>query len=535
MKAYAAHLLKLPAPGEASSASSVALRPSSTSYAAPVDILAASLSLGCCVRCGLRYASVSREAMYRLPYAALYTAVVELIDEYASKGVLPGRLDQSLLPGIENACVACNGLLQGRVGFGVGVNNTASKAAKISPPPSSSSANSSSASSVVTTTDDWAAELACSVAQSGYDLHGGMSVAVSIPQKVLAHDELIRARVGELLAAALVRATATYSDDKGTTANSGSSSARFLPAVGGALPSRSWALKDVVRSIAYAALGSVEVGPLLKPSAATAASSGSLFAVPSASAPRIVSAAEYQRIVASVSAAANSSSSESGGLETTSTTSIVTPPLLAVAAEGVLDNVWVDLGSGVSGMGADSTYADWDGEGYGPAKALLAALKPAATASSSSSSSAAGTGAGDNSCSITASSGGYTPLRLSQQSSLQLTVSVDPPSDAALSAVAASVASRVKALKDGSGGSVAATSAATSVSEGAVATSSVSPAAAAVAEAAHAEAVLPPPRPLSPPIRLVSTLERGSLFLKCRYNKYARGLSQTKWILEGKR
>lgn len=521
LRGYAAHLLRLPA--AAGAGAQLRYSGDAPTGAAPTaEIVASALALGCCARCGLRYAGIAREAVYRLTYPALHAAVTGALEDATTAGALPTALAALLraAPAPPPTCVACLGLLQEAAAYTLVVDEPpAAKAAarnwcaspatsvggrgrKGGPPPqllqqqqaaaaavasspSSSAATPTSGSAAavaVLETACWPDTLAGAVVGSGYDLHGGLAVGVAVPTRLADNDDVVRLRLQALLlAAAAARASA---GDAGASSAAGASK----PLRGGELPRNTRTLKDDLRAMALNALGRVEVAPLLVDAGATGparvispsdflrltAAPALLGSAASAAAPDAVAAPTVEASIATLDAAylstANLSADDS-------------------SSSSAAPTVYVDMGSGVSPLGHESPPPVWDTETH---PVMRAALDTAHAAEAAAAQSPAAP---------------YSPLRLSQQSSLQMMVVGVWPGDAQVAAAAAVSEARVAAFKAAVGGG-------------------------GTADAAPSGAL--PPLPLAP-AHLALVLERGATFLKGRYNKFARGLSQSQWISEGAR
>lgn len=407
-------------------------------------------------------------------------------------------------------CIACQGLLQSKALFGsvCGADGVKTIENELKGAQDCGHKDASMAkTNALCRQSDWPVSLTQTILNSGYDLHGSISVSVTMSQRTVAGDGAVRARVSEVLAAAAADVAAGRPR-------------AHLPQYGGTLPSTYWPLKDVVRSLAVAAITSVHVGPMLRPPPPGPADSGhassssstgmGATALPATSNARVVSTVEYAamagrslRHTASCNSAAgvqgSGSSSSGDGATGGAAAAAAGVPSSSSSAASSLEDVWVDLGSGMLGKGSDSTYADWDAETHAPAAEALAEWKRAAVA---------------------ALPPGFSRLRVWQQSSLQLTLAVVPPSTAESAALTRALDVRAAAAK--------AALRAPEPSSGEAGEASAQQPSAAPAPA-------PPALPTVAPCRLASLLSRGPLLVTCRYNKYARGLSQSKWVLEGRR
>ena len=159
-------------------------------------ITTAALEIGACARCSLRFAGVSREALYALADAEDVEAAVH--------GALP-RKQQHLRTVATAPCVACHGLLAGRASVKLQaaqeqVFSAADKGAACSLGFAYGGAAALRCQHPVRVSDDWLADAVAAVAAAGYDLRGGVALEISVSPSLAAADERAYAQVAAAVA-----------------------------------------------------------------------------------------------------------------------------------------------------------------------------------------------------------------------------------------------------------------------------------------------------------------------------------------------
>ena len=528
------------------------------------------LARHCCARCALRYAGISRRLFAQLPTALVETTLRAFVSTGRSTPPLPA-------PAV---CAACCGFLQkcaslripGTLEADAATHRHRAAASSLGQAFAADGKLKGEREALVARTafipsDDWAWTAACGVAAGGYDLRGGLAFAI-------------------VMDAELARADAELYWSVMAAVGGGAPSAQARQAGGKAMP---MPLKSSLRSMLLLSLNHVFVEDL--PAGA------SLHRVDEYPAALAQGADVAGAAGGSGGAAAISSGPSSSTAIRSGNPANVTLPLgdwvdmgagVGVSGYGA-DSDQADWDVAVAPSLPIFGAVD---------NALILAASPLLGIATAASSVLPAASAAADSRSATARVGplrGMQPLHLSQQSGLLLTVVIEPArhGGAGEGAAAASGGGKKKQSQspptkkarsanalaglngpNSSGDSTlvvtaphlaaAAGDAASSVPGGAPA-SSASPAAAfdsvveggdassiessmlaatgsdealstsagvaptAAAAPAAAAAVS------SPLARMTVSLQRGPIFVKARYNKFARGLSQSPWFVDGKR
>ena len=462
-------------------------------------IAKAALMRGCCARCALRYAGLARKVLYQIPVQSVEAAVRRAV-EYAG--------EPSEASGEFSVCEVCRGLLQGgavvrfpREQSSPGERRHRAAAVSLgqqfgSDGKARGTKEESAALTPYERSDDWVWATACAVASSGYDLRGGVAISLMMGSVMLLADSEM------------------YRSLRHAVRSEGFPSVREVMSVN---------LKAAMRSFLALALTHVLVESI--PQGAT-----------------LLHVAEFLRGVS-----ANGSSSTSEKSSSSSSSAVAAPPTSTSSSSSehgssLRSSTYIDLGMGVFGSRRDTVFPEWDDEDANSplVMAVEGAVRqgiPLGTDVSSGNRHIVADSSSQSGFSLT--EGGEAahllPLQVTNQSSLILTCALDETDAGAAAPKPAGKPQRrsKKAKTD--------TAAAQPSLTSPVAGSSTAPFgeadAASSGDAVSSLPIVAPEEDSGAAVlpRLSCTLQRSPMFIKGRYNKFARGLSQAPWFVEGKR